>query len=64
MIAFLLDHQWSDDSPFEYSKWAKDEPDNHKGAELCVEIDIKDGKKWTYRNCALVKNHVCKIKRG
>ena len=62
-FALISDHQWSDGSALDYTNWDKDEPNTHNNQELCAELG-PNNKKWGYRNCGIVKNHICQIKRG
>jgi len=38
--------KWIDKSPFDYSKWARNQPDNLGGAELYVQMWINGNGVW------------------
>ncbi|BFZ22363.1 hypothetical protein BsWGS_25402 [Bradybaena similaris] len=54
---------WSDGSPFEYSKWAKGEPNSATLAEDCVE-ELAATMDWNDINCYLSRAYACAIVRG
>ena len=55
-------YQWSDESPVSYQNWAFGQPDNHNGAENCVET--RAAGTWYDSNCYASKGYVCKIAKG
>ncbi|XP_013399078.2 macrophage mannose receptor 1-like [Lingula anatina] len=54
-----VSHVWSDGTPFDFSNWDIDQPDNHNGKERCVGMYANTGK-WRDDNCAGARSWICR----
>ena len=57
---------WSDGSPVQFTNWDSREPNDMKGQEDCVELnlDTKTTNKWNDERCGMLRSFGCKIRRG
>jgi hypothetical protein len=53
--------QWINKSPFDYSKWSFDQPDNHGGSEPYVEMWINANGLWNDINKLDDREFICEI---
>ncbi|WP_368853855.1 C-type lectin domain-containing protein [Enterobacter hormaechei] len=53
---------WSDGTPFLYTNWCSGEPNNHKSAENCLEINFPPNRCWNDAPCSVLKSSIC-VKR-
>ena len=57
---------WSDGTPWDYSNWARHQPDDYKGAEDCAHMWVSghlppaERHKWNDRPCSHERTFVCK----
>uniref|UniRef100_A0A8C9RED5 Ladderlectin-like n=1 Tax=Scleropages formosus TaxID=113540 RepID=A0A8C9RED5_SCLFO len=49
---------WIDGTPFDFTNWAPDRPDN-KGPEHCLEMNFGGRKQWNDLPCSKTKPFVC-----
>ena len=52
--------QWIDGSKVFYTNWNGGQPDNHQGAENCVEMAPASGT-WNDRNCTDHSHYICEM---
>ncbi|XP_056615291.1 galactose-specific lectin nattectin-like [Triplophysa dalaica] len=50
---------WTDGSPFDYTNWCKTQPDNFKGSEHCLEINLSSNRCWNDEACSTTLAYIC-----
>ncbi|XP_034724198.1 C-type lectin LmsL-like [Etheostoma cragini] len=57
-----LEWAWTDNTKFDYSRWAGGQPDNYQYSEGCVERNYWDWALWNNVNCKEKRPFVCAVK--
>ncbi|XP_068569253.1 C-type isolectin Sp-CL4-like [Cebidichthys violaceus] len=50
---------YTDGSEFDYARWLPEQPDNHRGQEGCVEMNVWYWGSWNDQNCSVKKDFFC-----
>ncbi|XP_068210370.1 macrophage mannose receptor 1-like isoform X2 [Palaemon carinicauda] len=57
---FRSGYEWADETPFDYSNWAKGEPNNHYDQEDCIAFYTRSFGYWNDQNCGHKQGRICK----
>lgn len=56
---------WSDGSPVQYVNWSRNEPNDYREQEDCVEMYLHENSyRWNDNNCGRLNYWACKIRVG